>query len=78
MCEIVYTPFKSGVSISHSPLTFPNISPVGLQSQMFWGLILPVKDPWAGILMWAQTPCSLGRTSAIVITLPFVVTHPGL
>lgn len=29
MCEIVCTPFKSGVSISHSPLTFPNISPVG-------------------------------------------------
>ena len=34
-------------SILHSPLAFLKISPHGLQSQMFWGLILPVQDSQA-------------------------------
>ena len=42
-------------------------SPSGLQSQTFWGTHLPGAGPpcWG-----AQTPHSLGRTSAIVIILP--------
>ena len=32
---LLCVPFKSGVSISHSPLAPPKISPAGLQSQAF-------------------------------------------
>ena len=45
-CEILCAPFKSGVSVSHSPLAFPKLIPTGLQSQMFCGLIFQVQDPW--------------------------------
>ena len=34
-------------SISHSPLALLKLSPAGLPSQTFWGLIFPVQDPWA-------------------------------
>ena len=37
-CEILCEPFKSGVSISHSSLGLPKVSPIGLQSQIVWGL----------------------------------------
>ena len=47
-CEILCSPFKSGVSICPSPLGLLKVSPAGLQSQTFWGLIFPVKDPQAG------------------------------
>ena len=43
-CEILHVPFKSEVSVSPSPLGLLMGSPTGLQSQMFWGLILPVQD----------------------------------
>ena len=45
------------------------------QNQMFWELVFPRQWPALGSMMRAQTPCSLGRTSAIVINLPFV-HHP--
>ena len=38
-CEILYVPFKVGVSISHNPLALPKLNPAGLQSQMFQGFI---------------------------------------
>ena len=75
-CEILCASFKSGVSISYSPLALLKVSTVGLQSQMFRELIFLVQDPcgwgaWCG----AWTPHSLGRISAVVIILPFV-GHP--
>ena len=38
LCE----PFKNEVSISHSSLTLPKVSPPGFQIQMFWRLIFLV------------------------------------
>ena len=40
-CELLCVPFKRGVSISPSPLGLLKLSPAGLQSQTFWGLIFP-------------------------------------
>ena len=36
--------------ISHSSLGLPRLSPAGLQSQMFWGLLFLVPDPQTGEL----------------------------
>ena len=47
-CEILCVPLKSKVSISPSSLGLPKLSPAGLQSQMLWGLVFLVQDPWAG------------------------------
>ena len=64
--------FKSGVSFSHSLLG----SPPFLQSQTFWGLIFLLQDPpGCSAQCEAQTPSSSGRTSAVVIILPFM-DHP--
>ena len=41
-------PSKSGVSVSHSPVEFRQSSPTGLQSQMFWGLLLLMPDLQSG------------------------------
>ena len=41
--ESVCKPIKSGISIPYSPLVLLDISTVDLQSQMFWGLIVPVQ-----------------------------------
>ena len=35
-------------SVSHSPLALLKIIPTDLQSQMFWGLVFLVQEPWAG------------------------------
>ena len=49
ICEIGRVPFKSRVSVSCSPpVALLNLSPTGFQSQMFWGLIFLVQEPWAG------------------------------
>ena len=47
MCEVLCVSFKSEVPISPSPVRFLQLSPVGLQSQMFWGLFL-MQEPHAG------------------------------
>ena len=39
---------KSGVSVSPSPMEFLQSNPAGLQSQILWGLLLPLPDPQAG------------------------------
>ena len=39
-------------SPSHSSLALLKVSPAGLQSQMFWGLVFPVQDPWLGSPVW--------------------------
>ena len=41
-------PFKSRVSYLHGPLVLPKVSPTGLQSQIFRGVIFPVQNPQAG------------------------------
>ena len=46
-CEILRVPFKSDISIFHIPLGFLKESHIGLQSQMTWGLLFLVQDPWA-------------------------------
>ena len=76
-CEILCALFKSGVSIPHIPLDLPKVRPISFQSQMFWGLIFQVQDPfpeppWCG----AQVTHSLGRTSATLIILLFVGHTP--
>ena len=48
VCEILCAPFNGGVSVSYGPLGLLYVSPTDLQSQMLWGLIFPVQDPWAG------------------------------
>ena len=45
-CEVLCVPFKSEVSIYPSPLGLPKLGPAGLQSQMLWGLVLLMQDPW--------------------------------
>ena len=41
-------PFKSGVSISLSPLGLPKVSPAGLQGQILWEFVSPMEDSWSG------------------------------
>ena len=50
--EILCAPFKSGVSVPHSPLELLKVSSTGLQSLAFWGLVFLL-----------QTPYLLGRSS---------------
>ena len=45
-CEILYVPFKNEISISLSSLGLWKLSTTGLQSQVLWGLLFPVQDPW--------------------------------
>ena len=56
------------VSISHSSPELLKVSPTGLQTQMFWGVIIWCWGAQCGV----QTAHSLGRTSAIIISLLFV------
>ena len=56
VCEILWVPFMSGISISHSSLPLWKLSPAGFQSQIFWGLIFLVPDPWAGDLSAGLRP----------------------
>ena len=46
--ETLCAPSKSGVFVFPSPMEFLPSSPAGLQSQMLWGLLLPMSDPQAG------------------------------
>ena len=45
--ENLCAPSKSGVSVSPTPVEFPRSDPTGLQSQILWGLLLPLPDPQA-------------------------------
>ena len=47
-CEILCVPFRSGVSVSSSPLGLPKVSLTDLQIQMFWGLVFPGQYSQAG------------------------------
>ena len=45
-CAILCVSFKSGVSASCCPLALLKVSPAGLQSQVFWGLVFFEQDSW--------------------------------
>ena len=49
MSEILCVLFKSKVSISPNPVELLQSSPAGFQSQMLWGLLSLVLDPWTGV-----------------------------
>ena len=70
-CETLHVPFKSKVFVSYSPPALPNVSPAGVQSLTFWGLIFPM------LRLLCLDPLLLGRTSAFVISLSFVGHRPG-
>lgn len=53
-CKILCASFKSGVSVFLSPVQLLHSSPIGLQSQMFWGLFLPMPEPQAGGQTWGS------------------------
>lgn len=40
-----HEPFKSRISDPHSPMVLLDLSPVGFQSQMFWGVNSPAQVP---------------------------------
>ena len=77
-CETLGLPFKSGVCLSHSPLTLLKVSLTGFQSQKFWGSSSHFRTPRVGSPMWDLAPSFLGRTSAVVIFLLFVGHQPGV
>ena len=68
--------FRNRVSISHSPLDHPEVSPSGLQRRMFWELIFLVQDPQREEPDVELAPHSFQRTFAIVIILPVVDHSP--
>lgn len=64
VCEALWVPFKSGVSVCHSPLALLKISTAGLQRQVFRGLIFLEQNPQAGKPdVGLRAPCFLGRAS---------------
>ena len=76
-CEILCASFKNGVSISYRPLALPKSTPHWPSKPNILGSFLPSAEPlgW-GAQCGAQTPCSLGRTCAVIIILPFVGCPP--
>ena len=48
--------FKSGVSVSNSPLVWPYTSPTCLESYRFWWLVFPVQNLCVRSLMWHLHP----------------------
>ena len=70
-------PTKSGVSVSLSPVELLQSSSYGLQSQMLWGLLLPIPDPKTGEPnMGLRILTYVGGTSAILFSSLWVA-HLG-
>ena len=57
-CEIFCVLFKSGVSISHSPLAFLKVSTAGFQSQLFGGFCW-YRNPRQGSSLMSSDPLLL-------------------
>ena len=77
-CEILCTPFKNGLSISHSPLGLLKVSSTGLQSQTFWGLSSQYKTRRPGSLMWGLDPLFLRENLCNCNYPPFVGCPSGV
>lgn len=76
-CEILWVPFKSGGSISQSPLALLKISPAGLSKSNILGVCLPtVGSPGCRFQCGTRTTCSLGKSPALVIILSFAGLPP--
>ena len=45
--KILFVPSKNGDSVSPSPVEVLQSNPTGLQSQISWGLLIPLLDPQA-------------------------------
>lgn len=45
----VHKAFKKNVAVPYGPLGLLDMSPIGSQSQVFWGLLSPVQLPRAGV-----------------------------
>ena len=61
VCAILCVPFKSGVSVSHSPLALPEVNPTGLKAKRSGG-----SSSWCRTLglwspMWGSDPSLLGE-----------------
>ena len=54
--EILCVPFKSEVSNSPNPVGLLQLTPVGLQCQMLWGLVFLVPDPLVPDLLEPEPP----------------------
>lgn len=62
----------------YRPLTLLEVYPIGLQIQMFGDLTFWCRTFRLGILMWgSEASFFWGKTSLIVIILPFVGCLPG-
>ena len=68
--EILHVPFKSGISIPYSP-QFSRMQALLAFKARCPGLSFLVQNLDWGAQCGAWTPCFWGRTSAIVIILPF-------
>ena len=67
-------PFKGGNSIPYSPMILLDISPIGFQSQMFWGLSIWYKSQGLRCLIWDTDPSISGRNSIFVSSF-IIVSH---
>ena len=54
VCEILCVAFRSGVSISPSPLGPPKVSPIGLKTKYSGGLSSRCRTPRLGSLTWTS------------------------
>ena len=75
--EFVWELFKRRVSIFHSLLDFPDISPAGFQSQMSCGSSTHAGSAGWGAFHGVQGPHSSRGTSVVGTVLPTVGYHTG-
>ena len=71
--QVLFVPYKSGVSVSLSPLKVLQSNPTGLQSQIPWGFPVPLPDPLS--LMWGQESSQKYKNFFGIIFSNFWVTH---
>ena len=70
--EFVYKPFKSWVSVSHSPSALLEISSTGFKARHSGGSSFQCRYSWRGAELGAWALSSSGGTYTVVITLPLV------
>ena len=60
-CEILCASFKSGVSISHSPLALLKVRPAAFKAKCSGGLSCWCRTPGLGSPMWSSDHSLLGK-----------------